>query len=306
MSEAYHLYVISFTVGKESGLALVSAENERAAFQHLRNSGNRNGSDGKRYVLVECRDLGIHGSCKFGLLSESYTNSMEAYKAIVSVADRFVRGEKGEKGEKGDKGDRGEKGDSGERGDKGETGDVGPAGAQGPRGLQGVQGEKGDKGDAGEKGDKGDKGDRGDNGERGPAGVEEVVVSVNETTGPPSAETSLVDGTLSIELSGIKGERGNPGVNNSAQYVVTSLPTASSETVDAVYMVQIGNTDEYARYVTQYNGSTYSWLQIGTTMMDLDDYIRKDSIVYVTEEEREQMVVFDADKFYVTYEDVSV
>ena len=207
---------------------------------------------------------------------------MDAYKAIVSVADKILRGEKGDKGDKGDPGEHGEKGDPGE---------MGPAGPQGPRGYNGENGHDGEKGDRGE---------------RGPAGVEEVDVSVDSTTGTPGVVSSLSDGRLSISFSGIKGERGNPGVNNSAQYVVASLPEASSETVDAVYMVQIEDTNEYARYVTQYNGSVYSWFQIGTTMMDLDDYIRKDSIVYVTEEEREQIVVFDTDKFYVTYEDVNV
>jgi len=146
---AYHLYVISFTVGRESGLALVSAENEKAAFQYLRNQGNRNGFDGKKYVLIEMRDLGLTATCKVGLLSESYVNSVIAFNAIVSVAEKILRGEKGDKGDQGEKGDKGDKGDTGEKGDKGDKGDIGETGPQG------------EKGDTGEKGDKGDTGDQG-------------------------------------------------------------------------------------------------------------------------------------------------
>jgi len=168
MSEAYHLYVISFTVGAESGLALVAASSSGDAFQMLKNGGSRYGEG---YELKQIRDIGMTGNCYYGLLMESFVNAIEAYAAIASVANK-IQGPRGpsmyeeavangytgteqewldeRSGPKGDKGDKGDTGETGPKGDKGDTGETGP---QGPRG------EKGDKGDAGEKGDKGEKGD---------------------------------------------------------------------------------------------------------------------------------------------------
>lgn len=101
MSDAYHLYTISFTVGSESGIALVAAQDEKSAFQILKNGGSRH-CDG--YSLIQTRDIGMTTSCHYGLLMESFVNAMEAYDAIISVANRILRGEKGEKGDKGDDG----------------------------------------------------------------------------------------------------------------------------------------------------------------------------------------------------------
>ena len=92
MSEQYHLYVISFTVGAESGLALVAAMDDRTAFQILKNGGSRH-CDG--YSLIQTRDIGMTASCTYGLLMESFVNAREAYDAIVSVADKLLKGEPG-------------------------------------------------------------------------------------------------------------------------------------------------------------------------------------------------------------------
>ena len=100
MSEGYHLYVISFTVGAESGLAMVAAQDDKSAFQILKNGGSRY-SEG--YSLIQCRDIGMTSGCHYGLLMESFVNAKEAYDAIVSVANML----KGETGQKGDKGDTG-------------------------------------------------------------------------------------------------------------------------------------------------------------------------------------------------------
>ena len=77
-----YLFIISFTFGTESGLALVAARDESQAFQILKNSGQRNGC-GERYVLVQSRNLGLIQSDAFGLILETYVNSMVAYKAIA-------------------------------------------------------------------------------------------------------------------------------------------------------------------------------------------------------------------------------
>ena len=93
MSEAFHLYVISFTVGKEAGLAMVAAQDEKSAFQILKNGGSRN-SDG--YSLLQTRDIGMSTSCSYGLLMESFVNAKEAYDAIVQAAQRIIKGDKGD------------------------------------------------------------------------------------------------------------------------------------------------------------------------------------------------------------------
>ena len=93
-----HLYVISFTVGAESGLALVAANDEKSAFQILKNGGSRH-CDG--YSLIQTRDIGMTCDCYYGLLMESFVNARQAYDAIMRAANKLV----GPKGDKGDPGD---------------------------------------------------------------------------------------------------------------------------------------------------------------------------------------------------------
>ena len=93
MSEAFHLYVISFTVGKEAGLAMVAAQDEKSAFQILKNGGSRY-CEG--YSLIQTRDIGMTTSCTYGLLLESFVNAKEAYDAIVEAAQRIIKGDKGD------------------------------------------------------------------------------------------------------------------------------------------------------------------------------------------------------------------
>ena len=213
----------------------------------------------------------------------------------------------------------------GDQGEQGEPGDPGPQGEQGPKGDTGkmiIAASATARQDSTKdpltiiptviEGNRGNtllldfynfKGDPGSAGERGPAGIEEANVSVDGLSGSPRVVADVSNGVLSLSFYGLKGQKGDPGTNHSRQQVVSSLPTASAETVDIVYLIQIGNTDEYERYITQYNGSTYSWLQIGTTELDLSGYINEENIVFCTEEEIDAIEIFDPDKYYVTYED---
>lgn len=62
--------------------------------------------------------------------------------------------------------------------------------------------------------------------------------------------------------------------------VVAELPTASSATLDSIYLVPISSSDApnnaYKEYITIRQGEdpnyTYKWEQIGTTEVDLSDY----------------------------------
>lgn len=312
MQEAFHLYVISFTVGAESGLAMVAAQDEKSAFQILKNGGSRH-CDG--YSLIQTRDIGMTANCHYGLLMESYVNALQAFEAITSVANYMI----GPKGDIGEIGPQGEPGPQGIQGPQGEIGETGPKGDTGKRIISAIATARQDPNEEPMtirarvvEGPVGDtlvldlfnfKGEKGSTGERGPAGVESVIVNVDGLPGTPTAVSSVSDGVMYVSFSGLKGQKGDPGVSHSRQSVVTTLPTASAETVDVVYLKQIGDTDEYERWITQYDGTNYSWIQIGTTEMTLDDYIRKDSILYYTEAEMEQIDVFDTTKIYVTYEE---
>lgn len=103
-----YLYIISFTVRKDSGLAIVAASSEREARTILTTSG-RYGRSIIKYNVIETKCLGETCSCDYSLVMESYTNAEVAYAALVSVMGKI----KGEKGDKGDTGEKGEKGDMG-------------------------------------------------------------------------------------------------------------------------------------------------------------------------------------------------
>lgn len=53
---------------------------------------------------------------------------------------------------------------------------------------------------------------------------------------------------------------------------VTSLPTASASTMGHIYLVGPDANDNYDRYYTQQSGSTYSWVALGSTEIDLSGY----------------------------------
>lgn len=62
---------------------------------------------------------------------------------------------------------------------------------------------------------------------------------------------------------------------SSEQYVdVATLPTASADTLGKIYLVGPTN-GVYDRYYTSYDGTTYSWVGVGTTEINLADYATK-------------------------------
>ena len=63
---------------------------------------------------------------------------------------------------------------------------------------------------------------------------------------------------------------------NSEQYVdVTTLPTASASTLGKIYLVGPDTNGVYTRHYTSYDGSTYSWVAVGTTEINLANYATK-------------------------------
>ena len=70
--------------------------------------------------------------------------------------------------------------------------------------------------------------------------------------------------------------------------VVTSLPTASADTLGSIYLVahSHGTNDVYDEYLTIKGGTstapTYSWEKIGNTDIDLSNYAQKGAGVTIT------------------------
>lgn len=61
-------------------------------------------------------------------------------------------------------------------------------------------------------------------------------------------------------------------VNSTIGEVVTALPSAGADTLGKMYYVGPDANGFYDRYVTSYDGSTYSWLALGSTEIDLSQY----------------------------------
>lgn len=89
---------------------------------------------------------------------------------------------------------------------------------------------------------------------------------------------------------------------NSTTY--TGTLEASASTADKEYLVSDGNGN-YIRYIAVNNGGTYSWLAYGTTDIDLSDYKRIDSEVWLTEEAFNAITVKDPNLTYNVYEEVA-
>lgn len=73
-------------------------------------------------------------------------------------------------------------------------------------------------------------------------------------------------------------------VNATAGVTAASLPTASASTVGKMYYIGPDGNGEYARYVTAYDGTNYSWLAVGTTDIDLTQYATKAEVSQLDQE----------------------
>lgn len=64
-------------------------------------------------------------------------------------------------------------------------------------------------------------------------------------------------------------------INNTEYVTVTTLPTASAATVGPIYLVGPDANNNYARWITQEENGSYSWVPLGSTEIDLSGYMRK-------------------------------
>lgn len=325
MQDAFHLYVISFTVGAESGLAMVAAQDEKSAFQILKNGGSRH-CDG--YSLIQTRDIGMTANCHYGLLLESYVNALQAFDAITSVANYMI-GPEGKEGKPGEKGETGPSPFDTVRFTVDNTSGIPSATSR----IVEEDGSKVLKIDA--YGLKGKEGvsitsvtqnviaardgayneifiARSDGRvskiyiKNGSTGVNAVNAYVDSTSGTPSVIREFEDGTLSLWFSGLKGTPGQPGISNTTMKVlndIEDMPDASEDTASIIFFVYNDETGEYDRYFTQFDGTNYSYFQAGSATIDLSDYERKDANVWLTREEFDALDVKDVTKTYNIYEE---
>ena len=148
---------------------------------------------------------------------------------------------------------KGETGATGPQGPKGDTGETGATGPQGETGATGPEGPKGDKGDTGETGAKGDKGDKGDTGDPGITGA---TVSVDSSSGTPSAQASITNKILALAFSGLKGETGPQGAAG-ASGAAGADGVGIASVVQTVESTTPGGTNEITITKTDGTSSTF-------------------------------------------------
>lgn len=108
----------------------------------------------------------------------------------------------------------------------------------------------------------------------------DLVSAINEasTKGDPASllytAQSLTEAQKTQALANIGAASQQEFESLSAGEVVpvTELPNASNDTMGKIYLVGPDANDEYDRYISSYNGTNYSWVQVGTTQMDLSGY----------------------------------
>lgn len=138
----------------------------------------------------------------------------------------------------------------------------------------------------------------------GPAGIQDVSASVDGLPGVPRCVANIEDGLLTLSFYGLKGMQGDPGMNNTTMHIVElPLPTASAETAQDVYLVLNDQTGDYDRYITEFDGETYEWVQAGSLTIDLADYKRNDEEIWLTQDEFDALPIKDITKTYNVYEE---
>lgn len=73
-------------------------------------------------------------------------------------------------------------------------------------------------------------------------------------------------------------------INDMDFVTAASLPTASASTMGHIYLIGPDANDNYDRYFTQQDGSSYSWVSLGSTQIDLSTYATKDEVTALEHE----------------------
>ena len=103
----------------------------------------------------------------------------------------------------------------------------------------------------------------------------QISIGTVETGAAGSEAEASMGGTAAAPLLNLKIPKGDPGVAEVCYKHVTTLPTAAAGTMNALYLVDTQTANVYDVYYTSYDGSAYSWVQLGTTTVNLSDYATK-------------------------------
>ena len=107
-------------------------------------------------------------------------------------------------------------------------------------------------------------------------GIASIVQTVES---PDDAGTNVITITMTngtvVTFNVKNGSKGTPGVAQAAYKSVDTLPTASAATMDKIYLTPSGTSGVYNMSYTEFDGSAYSWQDLGTTAIQLSDYATK-------------------------------
>ena len=110
-------------------------------------------------------------------------------------------------------------------------------------------------------------------------GIASIVQTVES---PDDAGTNVITVTMTngtvITFNVKNGSKGQPGAAQAAYKSVETLPTASAATMDKIYLTPSGTSGVYNMSYTDYDGSAYSWVNMGTTAIQLSDYATKTEV----------------------------
>lgn len=104
-------------------------------------------------------------------------------------------------------------------------------------------------------------------------GIASIVQTVES---PDDAGTNVITVTMTngtvITFNVKNGSKGQPGAAQAAYKSVETLPTASAETMDKIYLTPSATAGVYNMSYTDFDGTSYSWVSMGTTAIQLSDY----------------------------------
>jgi len=83
----------------------------------------------------------------------------------------------------------------------------------------------------------------------------------------------------------------------------TGTLAASSSNVNTIFLVGDDGGSSYLRYLCSSTSNGYGWMPLGSTTIDMDDYVRKDSEVWLTQQAFEVLTYKDPNVTYNVYEE---
>ena len=136
----------------------------------------------------------------------------------------------------------------------------------------------------------------------GPTGATpNLTIGTVETGAAGSTAEATITGTPENPVLNLRIPQGAPGVVQAKYVHVDTLPTASEDTMDALYLVPTQVSNCYDVYYTTLSGrTTYSWVLLCNTMIQLSDYATKAEV-----DQLDLIVSNISGRFYGVFDDDS-